>query len=102
MLIEIADEARFVRGRETVAVGNKRAQGVGVEARKSSRSASASRTSVATAGKGVATGQLIDAIRGEEEDRPLPKVWRNIPEEIQAGGISPVKISSRRGSDGQR
>ena len=40
----------------------------------------------------MATGQLVDAIRGEEEDRPLPKVWRNISEEIQAGGISPVQI----------
>ena len=40
----------------------------------------------------MAPRQLVDTIGGEEEDRPLAKVGRNMAEKLQTGGIGPVQI----------
>ena len=36
--------------------------------------------------------QLVDPIGDEEQHRPLPQVGRDMPEQLQAGGIGPVQV----------
>ena len=40
----------------------------------------------------MAPGQLVDPVGGEEQDRPVPQVGRDVAQQLQAGRIGPVQI----------
>ena len=40
----------------------------------------------------MARAQLVDPVGGEEQDRPVPQVGADVPEEVEAGRVGPVEV----------
>src|SRR5215207_2011445 len=93
VLLQVSNQARLVRGGKAVADRDKSAQGDCVEALQiEPEPLSFAHKCRKLYGEGVAPRQLVTAVGNKQQDRPVPQAGSKIPEELQAGGVGPVKV----------